>query len=206
MHKPEHAAEDLTTEEAIKRGYEEGNLDIPALLKWAVGLIIFVGASSIFAYLCWVLFTSPNFSPSNAVPRTKIISPSRQEVPAGIPRVQGTPVKDIKEFRQQEEVRLNGYSKDSKDGSLHIPVERAMEILSTQGLAVQAPGTPPTGVKPTPEMKLHPEPAPPLGPPTANPGGGGASNPTPSEPTRSGSDNPAPAVPGPNSTIPATGR
>lgn len=169
MHKPDQAFED-STREAEKLGYETRDISIPTLIRWAGGLVIFVAASSIFAFLCYTLFTSSYFAPPNNGPITRVAVPEERHVPEGTPVLQANPVNSkqvdsIKSFRQLEEMRLEGYGKD-KDGSIHIPVERAMEILVKQGLPVQASGAAPTGVKPTPDMQLNPQPAPPLEPPT----------------------------------------
>ncbi len=56
------------------------------------------------------------------------------------PRLQPDPVADLNKFRAGEEEQLNTYGWVSqKDGVAHIPIERAIDTISSQGLPVQPP-------------------------------------------------------------------
>jgi hypothetical protein len=51
------------------------------------------------------------------------------------PRLERNERLEIREFRQQEEKQLNSYGwVDEKSGIVHIPIDRAMELLAQRGL------------------------------------------------------------------------
>jgi hypothetical protein len=109
---------------------------------------------------------------------------------ANVPIIQAAPVVDIRDFRAEEEQRLQEYAQ--QDGKLHIPVEKAMQLV-VRDMPVQKEGQPPTGVTPTPEMNLHPRTdVPSTG--SRSPVQGGAPVPGAETPAP-GSGSPAPAVP-----------
>ena len=88
----------------------------------------------------------------NAVPRNAaIMPPSWQANPKGdpalrfpAPQLQPDPVTDLNKFRAEQEEQLNSYGwVDRKNGVAHIPIERAIEIVSQRGLPVRP--SPPAG-------------------------------------------------------------
>jgi len=156
------------TEEQLKAsvaaGYEINDVSIPVLIKWLIGMGVFLGATSVAMLLLFIVLQHKPFGPQPVessfvggpapVPATG--TPILQDNPAGDPRPDNNPrkgVDNIREFRRDEEIRINEYAK--QDGDIHIPLERAME-LTLKDFPAQKPGEPPTGVPPTPEMKLHP--------------------------------------------------
>ncbi len=51
------------------------------------------------------------------------------------PRLEETPVEDLRKFREAEERKLNGYGWiDREAGVVRIPIARAMELLAQRGL------------------------------------------------------------------------
>jgi hypothetical protein len=61
------------------------------------------------------------------------LAESRPMPPA--PRLQITEGKDLKAFKAEEREALNGYGwVDKAGGTLHIPIDRAIEILAERGL------------------------------------------------------------------------
>ncbi|MBZ5627245.1 MAG: hypothetical protein LAO06_00085 [Acidobacteriia bacterium] len=55
------------------------------------------------------------------------------------PQLQPDPVADLNKFRAAQEEQLDSYGwVDQKNGVAHIPVERAIDIVSQQGLPVRA--------------------------------------------------------------------
>jgi hypothetical protein len=93
-------------------------------------------------------FTGNRLTP---VPRTAAIgTPTRlpkgdptQRFPA--PKLQPDPVADLNKFRASVEQRLNSYGwTDQKAGVVHIPIERAIDLMSEKGLPTrQPPSLPP---------------------------------------------------------------
>jgi hypothetical protein len=66
------------------------------------------------------------------------------------PRLQPDPVADLNKFRVREEEELNSYGwTDQAAGKVHIPIERAIDIVAETGLPVR-PGTQAATPKPDP--------------------------------------------------------
>jgi hypothetical protein len=65
------------------------------------------------------------------------------------PRLQITPRADLEVYLKRERERLNSYGVDGETGAVHIPIERAMELVVQRGLPSRkttppsAPGPPP---------------------------------------------------------------
>ncbi|MEE9235820.1 MAG: hypothetical protein V3U28_10325 [Candidatus Acidoferrales bacterium] len=56
------------------------------------------------------------------------------------PRLQVNPGQELEAFRQVEEERLSSYGwVDAEAGVIHIPIERALELLAERGLPVRPP-------------------------------------------------------------------
>jgi hypothetical protein len=55
------------------------------------------------------------------------------------PRLQPNPVADMNAFRVQEDLLLNTYGWiDQANGKIHIPIERAMDMVAASGLPVRS--------------------------------------------------------------------
>jgi len=55
------------------------------------------------------------------------------------PRLQANAVADMNELRTQEELTLSSYGwTDQANGKVHIPIERAMDMVAASGLPVRA--------------------------------------------------------------------
>src|SRR5512142_2215180 len=94
------------------------------------------------------------------------IEESAREVPQAVrnmpqPKLQPDPVADLNKFRVSEEDELNTYGwVDKEAGTVHIPIEKAIDVIAEQGLPVRpegaqpgaatesAPGTTATGKEP----------------------------------------------------------
>jgi hypothetical protein len=152
--------------ESIAAGYEKEDVSLSVLLRWGFGLAIFLVATSAAALILFVILQKPPFGPP-ALGETFLRNnnqpivpppgtPIVQDNPSGDPRPDNNPrrgIDNIREFRRDEEIRMNEYA--TQDGNIHIPIDRALE-LSVPEVQVQKTGETPTGVTPTPEMKLHP--------------------------------------------------
>ena len=58
------------------------------------------------------------------------------------PRLQPDPVADLNKFRAHNEQVLNSYGwVDQKSGTVHIPIEKAMDMVVAQGLPTRQSGT-----------------------------------------------------------------
>ncbi len=64
------------------------------------------------------------------------------------PRLEEDERRQLNAVRLEEERRLDSYGwVDEKAGTIHIPIERAMQLVAQQGLPVQPAETPPAGKK-----------------------------------------------------------
>jgi len=65
------------------------------------------------------------------------------------PRLQVTPRADLEGYLKKEQERLNSYGVNSETGAVHIPIERAMELMVERGLPSRKT-TPPAVTGPPP--------------------------------------------------------
>lgn len=85
-----------------------------------------------------------------------------RETPPG-PDLRPTPIRDLHHFRREQQAQLEGYAwGDDKREQVHIPIERAMELLVERGLPAppeskdspsetESPDESPPDSKPSPE-------------------------------------------------------
>jgi hypothetical protein len=98
------------------------------------------------------------------VPRASHPAPTN----APYPRLQVSPPLDLKTFQAREEAELHGYGWiDRRAGKVRIPIERAMDLVLTQGLPVRQDGRT-NSLGPSPFQLIqqraeHQEPRPPKG-------------------------------------------
>jgi hypothetical protein len=92
-------------------------------------------------------------SPKTTARGTETVQKEMRNVVATFPepRLQPDEVRDMDLFRQSEDKRLHSYGKvDASGQTIHIPIERAMEIVAERGLpnfgtAPAGPATRPQG-------------------------------------------------------------
>src|SRR5437868_2512296 len=85
-------------------GYETRDVALATLVKWIVGLFVFVGAISAVAVLFYAVLTPGAPEPRN---NPSPIPGARRPPPE--PIVQGFPIMDIHKFRAEEDQKLNAY-------------------------------------------------------------------------------------------------
>lgn len=119
-------------------GHETRDVRVRLVVWFAVGL---VGAGLIVHLLLaglyrWLETQNPSpFSPSRIV-----VAPPGNVAPA--PRLQTNPQADLAGFAAAEEKRLHSYGWVDQDaGIVHIPIERALELIAERGLPTRGPGT-----------------------------------------------------------------
>jgi hypothetical protein len=112
-------------------GYETRDANVRGVFGFLTALSVVLAVASI---LCWGLFKYYSAGRASLTP-TSPFSNIRQ-LPAG-PQLQVNPRQDLLNFRAQQEHSLESYSWESKeDGTVRVPIERAMEILLKRGLPV----------------------------------------------------------------------
>jgi hypothetical protein len=97
----------------------------------------------------WLLFLFYGQRQEAAYPRQYPMAQVGNPAAPPNPRLQTKPREDLKKMRAEEEQHLNSYGwVDAGRGTLHIPIDRAMQILLEQGLPARGPqpGRPPEGL------------------------------------------------------------
>jgi hypothetical protein len=120
--------------------------DISTRVVVIFGVSLVVGAILVH-FLIWVLYVFYGSLHDKAYPRQYPMAQIGAPPLPPTPRLQTQPREDLKNLRAEEQKRLDSYGwVDASRGEVHIPIDRAMELLLQQGLPVrqQAPrGTSP---------------------------------------------------------------
>ena len=138
--------------------YERQDLSPKAILSFLLGLAVFG------LLLHFVLFGAYRFFDAYSRTHQPAMNPlvtraetnPRQVSPDEIkqfpqPRLEINERQEIKDFRLKEEQQLNTYGwVDQKTGVVHIPIERAMELIAQRGLST----TPKAGTVPSSEVNV----------------------------------------------------
>lgn len=136
---------------ASSPGYETRDANVRAVFGFLVILGVVLVLSAI---VCWGLFNHYSVKDANRTPLSPF-SATRQ-LPTG-PQLQVNPRQELLTFRSRQEQSLESYSWESReDGTVRVPIERAMEMLLKQGLPV-APGASSTEASPQGEKPASPE-------------------------------------------------
>ncbi|MGI9101213.1 MAG: hypothetical protein ACR2IF_02100 [Terriglobales bacterium] len=130
--------------------YDRSDLSSRAIFMFLVAL---AATCLVILLIAWGLLRYFAQQPLSSVPRTAaIVTPTRQISPKGdpaqrfpAPQLQPDPVADLNKFRTSVEERLNSYGWVDQDaGIAHIPIEKAIDMMSQTGLpARQPPALPP---------------------------------------------------------------
>jgi hypothetical protein len=114
---------------AARQGYEQRDAHLRPLLFFAAGLVALVAASFV---VTWWLTAAFGKRQEQAL-RPHPMSGFRRG-PEG-PVLQATPNAELDRHRAEEQARLEGYGWiDRTNGVVHVPIERAMELLLERGL------------------------------------------------------------------------
>lgn len=126
MHTEKHDPEDPLNE----MGYDTRDVNVKGVSKAAIWFFVFTAGSFVIGSFALRLLFIPHD------PGTQAKASSTALVPAGTPLLQtNTSTKvDIMSFRQAE-TKVLTTSKELPDGSVRIPVERAMNLLTRRGFA-----------------------------------------------------------------------
>ncbi len=112
----------------IVRGHETSDADAKSVTISGVGLS--VGLVAVGILLCWALYAMlKSYSPTpGEAPKTFAMIDSTSLPP--LPRLQADPHVSLVPFVEGEEEKLSRYGWVNKDsGIVHIPIERAMELM-----------------------------------------------------------------------------
>jgi hypothetical protein len=120
--------------------------DLSARGVFAFLIFLAVGGTLLALALWGVYKYIANVKSVASLDQAPLSTPARELAPIGgnpalnfpAPRLQPDPVADMNAFRAREEQILNSYGwVDEANGKVHIPIERAMDLVSTVGLPVR---------------------------------------------------------------------
>jgi hypothetical protein len=122
------------------RDHERTDVSVRVVLIF--GAVMIVSTLFIILIVAW-LYGFFERDQKAAFPPALFSSP--EELPPA-PRLQVSPRIDLQQFRAAEDARLNDYGwTDRQNGVVHIPIDRAMDLIAQQGLPVASPAAkPPT--------------------------------------------------------------
>lgn len=139
----EHA-ETHDTEHTPGVGHETRDISTRVVVIFAVSLV--VGAVLVH-FLIWILYVFYGSLQAKAYPRQYPMAQVGAPPLPPAPRLQTQPREDLKNMRSAEDRFLHSYGwVDPSGGTVHIPIERAMQLLLEQGLPARQ--EPPAGTSP----------------------------------------------------------
>ncbi len=145
--------------------YEHRDLSVRAVFGFFIVLAV-VGV--LIHFFVWGLFKDFGKSQFSAHPTTNPIGTSNEQLkeiggdPAvafPAPQLQPDPTADLNKFRAAEEEELNSYGwVDPKADKIHVPIERAMDLLVASGLPQRTDtgAQAPTKATPRPQTRVRP--------------------------------------------------
>jgi|SoiMethySBSTD1v2_1073268.scaffolds.fasta_scaffold235399_2 hypothetical protein len=115
-------------------GHEHTDANVWLIVQFAIWL----AASAIVThFLMWGLFTffvKDRGATAKQAIEFPLAAQQERRLPAG-PRLQAIPANEIFEFRQRENAELSEYGwVDRNAGTVHIPIDKAKELLLQRGL------------------------------------------------------------------------
>jgi hypothetical protein len=108
-------------------GHERRDISPATVLRWGAGIFVLL---ILAALAMWFLLGRYDRELAEESPApSPLASYGPQEPPE--PRLQVDPAADIARLRATEQTQLDGYGwVDRQGGSVHIPIERAMQLLA----------------------------------------------------------------------------
>jgi len=129
MHEMDNEAINAGTQ--AEDGYEKRDIEIVPLIKWTAGF--FLGTTLTILAVVYIFKGVEVFSGSVAESRS--VEVERPPYPNPILQSNITVKKDIMQMLREQDHALNSYGwVDPERGVAHIPIQRAMQILATQGM------------------------------------------------------------------------
>jgi len=109
-------------------GHETADINVWAVGRFAIALVVVTSISLVLLFGLMKYFES-QYRPEVAT----LVDPPRV-FPE--PRLQRTPILDLKAFRAQEDKVLDSYAwVDQPRGIVRIPIDLAIDVLATRGIA-----------------------------------------------------------------------
>lgn len=122
---------------ATDRGHETRDASVRAIVWFAGGLVI--GVLVISFALVGVYRVFERWHPSPESSSHIVLHPQPVAPP---PRLQTNPIVDLAQYQSAQRAKLNSYGwVDRAGGTIHIPIERAMDLIAQRGLPTRGLGT-----------------------------------------------------------------
>jgi hypothetical protein len=138
------------SEVSLAQGYEPDGINYRSILLFAGGLV--AAAVLIHLLLYWVLQSR---SASPFVVQVQVAPANVTPAPAPGPGIEAQPRRALAQHQAQALERLDAYGwVDAEAGTVHIPIERAMELLVERGLPAREGETPTFGSGAGPAYQL----------------------------------------------------
>jgi hypothetical protein len=127
-HTSHHGPVGPDQDQLARLGYETRDIALNTLVRWLIGLFVFMGVAGLGAYGLYNLFVQPyqEISVQSPLEFVRTYPPN--------PQIQARPKRDMIEYRAAEEKLEKGYSK-GENGTVNLPVERAMDLLAERGIS-----------------------------------------------------------------------
>lgn len=153
-HAPKHAHE-LPYEPPHESVEFDREIQYFQLIWLGVGLLVIAIVSAVLVFFMLKGFVSWRAATEEAPP--PVMAPPPVETG---PQLLARPEHELAEIRRQEKEWLESYGwLDPKSGVAHIPIERAMQMVTQRGLPTRAAGSPPA-IAPAPAARSTPAVAP----------------------------------------------
>ncbi len=138
-HQHDHEYDDEYGPTPPGAGYEHTDIDTSVGYTFAMWLAVAMVLSLGIVYGAYYYFEQRHVAQEAASQQYPLAAGREQTPPA--PRLQTQPFKDVYLLKQGQNDKLNSYGWADKDGGVvHIPIERAMDIVRTQQLNTRTEG------------------------------------------------------------------
>jgi hypothetical protein len=106
------------------------------IFRFVVGLAVFVAAAMVVMAILFSYFTErATISDTSVSPLAKEALPP----PVSGPQLQPNPTVDLEKLHHDEDALLKSYGwVDQREGLVHIPIERAIELMAERGLPARS--------------------------------------------------------------------
>jgi len=133
--------------QSASKAYETRDVKVRPLAVFIAGLTVVIVFS--FLVVLWVfrLFSAQHasqdaLSAPSTQSRPPVAAPADEQMRWPEPRVQSRPADDLKALRADEDAVLTSYGwVDRAGGTVHVPIDVAMQLVLKEGLPVRQPAT-----------------------------------------------------------------
>ena len=113
-------------------GYETRDVALHTLVKWVIGLYIFIGITAAGTIPLYFLLVPKDESRAQRTGQNEL-RPTIGPLPE--PVIQASPIHDMAEFERKQVRTSTSYGRvESEPGKVYIPIEQAMERVLSEGL------------------------------------------------------------------------